>query len=97
MRTMDHPALGLPGDQRFNLARLDWLDLGASLLTAEAVALAALQRTETRGAHMREDMPEADPAFERNQTVVLTEDGLATDFVPVVRHDYVVADTEASP
>ena len=97
MRAVDHPALRLPDDERFNLARLDWLDLGASLLTAEAVALAALQRTETRGAHMREDMPEADPAFERNQTVVLTEDGLATDFVPVVRHDYVVADTEASP
>jgi succinate dehydrogenase/fumarate reductase flavoprotein subunit len=97
MRAVDHPALTLPDDERFNLARLDWLDLGASLLCAEAVTLAALRRTETRGAHMREDLPETDPAFERNQTISLTGGGLVSGFVPVVRHDYVVADTQASP
>ncbi len=97
MRDEALPALTLPGHGGFNLALLDWFDLGASLLTAEAVALAALRRTETRGAHVREDLPETDPALERNQTVFLTEDGLATAFVPVVRHEYTIEEAQASP
>ena len=97
MRDEALPALTLPGHGGFDLALLDWFDLGASLLTAEAVALAALRRTETRGAHVREDLPETDPALERNQTIFLTEDGLATAFVPVVRHDYTIEEARASP
>ena len=97
MRDEALPALALPDHGGFDLALLDWFDLGASLLTAEAVALAALRRTETRGAHVREDLPETDPALERNQTVFLTEDGLATAFVPVVRHEYTIEEAQASP
>ena len=97
MRDEARPALTLPHHGGFDLALLDWFDLGASLLTAEAVALAALRRTETRGAHVREDLPETDPAFERNQTVFLAGDGLATAFVPVVRHEVTLEEARAAP
>ena len=41
----------------FDTARLDWFDLRNMLLVAETVATAALARTESRGAHQREDLP----------------------------------------
>ena len=39
----------------FDMQRLDWLDLRNMLPVARSVALAALARTESRGAHQRED------------------------------------------
>src|SRR5882724_6604919 len=45
------------GRHAFDLPRLDWLDLRNMQLVARAVAQAALQRTESRGAHQREDFP----------------------------------------
>src|SRR5262249_56963266 len=41
----------------FDLRRLDWFDLRNMLLVARTVATAALARTESRGAHQREDFP----------------------------------------
>src|SRR5207302_1823835 len=47
------------GDGRsFDLQRLEWFDLRNMLLTAHVVTEAALARTESRGAHQREDFPE---------------------------------------
>ena len=57
-------------------ARLDWFDLRNMLLVAEAVTLAALSRTESRGAHQREDHPGLDEAWSLNQTVALDGNGL---------------------
>lgn len=45
------------------------LDLRASLVTAEASLLAAVERRETRGAHNRADFPELDESLERTITV----------------------------
>ena len=56
---------GTPG-LTHDLARLDWLDLRQMLLVAESVVIAATARTESRGAHQREDFPEMSPAWERN-------------------------------
>ena len=44
----------------FNTARLEALELDNLLEVAEATAIAATQRTETRGAHAREDYPDRD-------------------------------------
>jgi len=50
----DTPPGGVPG---YDAELLDWLDLRQMLLVARSVATAALQRTESRGAHQREDFP----------------------------------------
>ncbi len=53
----------------FDLERLDWFDLRNMLMVARAVAKAALNRTESRGAHQREDFPHLAPQWQRHQTI----------------------------
>jgi len=48
--------------RRFNREVLDVLELGYMLDLAEAIALGALFRQESRGAHSREDYPRRDDA-----------------------------------
>jgi succinate dehydrogenase/fumarate reductase flavoprotein subunit len=67
----------------FDTARLDWFDLRHMLLVAEAVATAALARTESRGAHQREDLPSLDESWAVNQTVLLASGRLELSRVAV--------------
>ena len=60
----------------FDPVLIDWLDLRNMLLVARAVALPALARTESRGAHQREDHPGLDDGWQFNQIVDMTDDGL---------------------
>ena len=60
----------------FDPVLIDWLDLRNMLLVARAVALPALARTESRGAHQREDHPGLDDGWQLNQIVDMTDDGL---------------------
>lgn len=46
----------------FNTARIEALELDNLMATAHATALSALTRTESRGAHSREDYPQRDDA-----------------------------------
>ena len=46
--------------KRFNTDLLEAFELGAMLDLAEATALSALNRTESRGAHSRDDHPKRD-------------------------------------
>ena len=64
---------------------LDWLDLRNMLLTAEAVTCAALARTESRGAHQREDHPGMEAAWRVNLVQSLADGGLRTRGEPVRR------------
>jgi len=78
-------ALGeLPvGDGKpFDYRRLDWLDLRNMLTVAHVVAAVALARTESRGAHQREDHPEMRPEWAVNQTVRWREGGIVFAAVP---------------
>ena len=96
MRADAPGAFGRNGDGRFDMELHDAFDLRAALLTAETVAMTALARGESRGAHQREDLPDADPAFARNQVVRLDGDGNpVTDWAEVVRADYDLAPVEA--
>jgi succinate dehydrogenase/fumarate reductase flavoprotein subunit len=52
---------------RFDMRRIDWFDLRNMLQVARVVALAALRRTESRGAHQREDFPSMLPEWRVNQ------------------------------
>jgi succinate dehydrogenase/fumarate reductase flavoprotein subunit len=57
--------------QPFDMMRLDWLDLRNMLTVARSVAQAALNRTESRGAHQREDFPGMLPEWNVNQVIRL--------------------------
>ena len=72
------PKLSLPAGRRFNPALADCFELRASLIAASAVAHAAAARTESRGAHQREDYPESDPAWARSQRVTMSAEGRIT-------------------
>lgn len=85
MRLADHPALAPPDGIAFNMAVQDWFDLRAGLLTAESVALCALNRAESRGAHQREDLPDTDPAFEKNQIASLDGEAITTGWAGIVK------------
>jgi succinate dehydrogenase / fumarate reductase flavoprotein subunit len=51
------------------------LDLRSMLAVSEVIALAALERKESRGGHTREDYPKADPEFGKVNVVVRQKDG----------------------
>src|SRR5579863_8300028 len=55
--------VGISGNREYNPGWHTALDLKHLLTVSEAVALAALERKESRGAHFRDDYPEKDPAF----------------------------------
>jgi succinate dehydrogenase/fumarate reductase flavoprotein subunit len=56
----------------FDPVLVDWLDLRNMLLVAQSVAVPALARTESRGAHQREDHPGLDDSWCVNQIVTLS-------------------------
>jgi succinate dehydrogenase / fumarate reductase flavoprotein subunit len=58
-------------DGKFDLQRLEWFDLRNMLTVARAVTLAAHARSESRGAHQREDFPVMLPQWRVNQVIRL--------------------------
>jgi len=66
----------------FDLQRLEWFDLRNMLTVARAVAQAALSRDESRGAHQREDCPQARPQWRQHQRVRLAGDALQITGAP---------------
>ena len=68
----------VPAGRQFNAALAEWFELRASLIAASAVAHAAAARTESRGAHQREDFPDTDLGWARSQRVAMTADGALT-------------------
>jgi len=75
-RVGEVPPLGRGG---LDCVRIDWFDLFQMLLVAEVVTRAALLRTESRGAHQREDFPGLEEAWRVNQ--VVNADGCELNFV----------------
>ncbi len=60
----------------FNMAFVNYLEVGSLLTVAKAVALGAIRRKESRGSHLREDYTKRDDANFLNHTLVtLKEDG----------------------
>jgi succinate dehydrogenase / fumarate reductase flavoprotein subunit len=52
---------GVAGNREYNTGWHTALDLASLLTVAELVAIAGIQRRESRGAHFREDFPDRDP------------------------------------
>lgn len=71
-----HAALRVNNKSRiYNYALTSYLELGNLLQLAEAAALAARGRTESRGAHVRDDFPQRDDSNWKVHTVVRRQDG----------------------
>ena len=85
MQKHDLPNLSIGSEGSFNLDIQDWFELRAMLMSAETVVSSALARSESRGAHQREDFPEADPSFEKNQVLELKDGELHSRWLPPVR------------
>ena len=64
-------AAGLPEmDMAFNLTWHDWLNLRSQIEMSRVIAEAALKRENSRGAHYREDFPDAGSLRDSRYTVV---------------------------
>lgn len=85
MRERDLPRLRIGAAVQFNLDLHDAFELRAMLSTAEAVVRSALARTESRGAHQREDFPNTDARCLKNQVVELKQGELLTRWIAPVR------------
>ena len=66
----------------FDLQRLEWFDLRNMLTVARAVAATALARSESRGAHQREDFSEMVPHWQVHQTVLCRDGRLQVSGAP---------------
>jgi len=66
---------GIPDSNRaFNLTWHDWLNLKSLVQVSRVIAEAALARTDSRGAHFREDFPEAGPLEQSAYTSASLQD-----------------------
>ena len=80
MRRHDLDALAVGGEAAFNTSLVEWFELRNGLLAAEAVALAALGRNESRGAHQRIDFVETEPDLQQPQVISLEGDDMVSAF-----------------
>ncbi len=72
-------------NRRYNLEALDALELDAMLTTARLIVRSALERRESRGAHVRLDYPERDDTVWLRNIVVRQERGSLATFTREVR------------
>ena len=85
MKEQELPTLAIASQDSYNLDLQDWFELRAMLTTAEAVVGSALARTESRGAHQREDFPDSDPNLIKNQVLELKAGRISAGWIPPVR------------
>ena len=71
----DMENVGVSGDNlAFNLSWHDWLSLQSLIDTSEVIAKAGLSRENSRGAHFREDFPDAGPLEDSYFTIATSGD-----------------------
>jgi succinate dehydrogenase/fumarate reductase flavoprotein subunit len=85
MKNEELPHLSLTHFEAYDLDLQDLFELRAMLTTAEAVIASALARKESRGAHQREDFPDADAALLKNQVLEIQSGELASRWISPVR------------
>ena len=74
-------------EKRYNLTWMDRLNLENLVLVSRAICAAAQARTDSRGAHYREDFPETAKLADSRYTVVRAEeDSFEVSTEPVVVH-----------
>ena len=83
-------------DHRYALSMQDWFDMRNSLLVAETIILGAQRRTESRGAHQRDDYPRTDPKQAFNFVTTLKDGALSLERTPIVQKSYELMPLEAA-
>ncbi len=83
-------------DHRFALSMQDWFDLWNGLLAAETIVLGAIKRTESRGAHQRDDFPRTDPGQAQNLITRLEGDALCVETTALVKKPIAVEPLKAN-
>jgi len=81
MQSSDLEKLRIPTGAPFDLELHERFEVRAMLTCAEAIVSAALERRESRGAHQREDFPESDDDFLKNQVIAARGSELGTRFI----------------
>ncbi len=77
--------VGAIGGRRYNPSWHTALDLRNMLLVSECVAKAALERTESRGGHTREDHPGMDPKWRKLNLICSVDNGPGSSGVTITR------------
>jgi fumarate reductase (CoM/CoB) subunit A len=80
----DLPKMRVPEGRRFNLGWVEAIEAPYMLDVAEMIVRSALFRTESRGAHFREDYPETRPDWLRHTSVVNNGRTMDLGSVPIV-------------
>jgi succinate dehydrogenase/fumarate reductase flavoprotein subunit len=80
MRERDLETAAVSGNTIHNTSLVEWFELRNGLYAAEALAVSALGRQESRGAHQRTDFPQTHPDYELNQRVWLEDGNLVSSF-----------------
>jgi succinate dehydrogenase / fumarate reductase flavoprotein subunit/fumarate reductase (CoM/CoB) subunit A len=80
MRERDLPEAAMPAARIHNASLVEWFELRSGLYAAEALALAALNRRESRGAHQRDDFPDTRSELARSQHLWLADGKLRSSF-----------------
>jgi succinate dehydrogenase/fumarate reductase flavoprotein subunit len=80
MRQTELQNLAVSAETIQNTSVVEWFELRNGLLAVEALAVAALHRQESRGAHQRDDFPETRDDYQRSQRIFLEGDALKSSF-----------------
>jgi succinate dehydrogenase/fumarate reductase flavoprotein subunit len=80
MRRRGLDDLSVSAERIHNASLVEWFELRNGLHAAEAVAIAALNRRESRGAHQRDDCPQMRAEYQRNQRIWLSAGELVSSF-----------------
>jgi succinate dehydrogenase/fumarate reductase flavoprotein subunit len=93
------PRLSASSTERpYNRGWIDAIEVRSAALTVEAIALSALERRESRGAHFRTDYPTKDERLLVNSAVSSLDGAPAHRLLPVSRKttdDHATAETAA--
>ena len=84
LRTEALENMRAPGGRRFNLGWVEAIQVPYMLDVAEMIIASARYRTESRGAHYREDFPETRPEWLKHTRVKKAEDAMDLGSTPVV-------------
>ena len=83
VRDDDLPRMRAPSGVTFNPGWVEAIQVPFILDTAEMIIRSALLRTESRGAHMREDYPETNPEWIKHTRVLKKSGNMELNTVPV--------------
>ena len=84
LRAYDLPKMRAPNGQCFNLGWIEAIQVPCMLDVAQMIIMSALHRTESRGAHFREDFPETKSEWLKHTRVIKKSGQMEMGTTPVI-------------